>query len=421
MNETAAALASAKREIAKLRKAITEKFVKLTQEVEKLESTLPLDESREFLMTRCGMVPSEIRTCSQFSRKLKGYEQFLQDHAVPYEVVRGLIATNNTVREMAIARIASGVRFDVKDLRAVRRYVADSKMSDFEHRANASKKSLLDAARRRSIAVVNEFRSNTAALLDKIAELPSARTVAPSSRQMSSIAKDASRLLPAFEAIAGSTHPIFGQPGWREAKELERRAGEVHRLLQSLSTPKGKARNEMAHRAERLVAGRASAIGKLARYVGNEDYMSMFRPLEDGLRTTLPDRRLKALEICAGAGGMALGLERAGFDHVGLIEFNRDAAATMRLNRPNWPVIEQTSPRSTSSSSLARSTWSVAGHLARHFQRKASDWGKTTDATSFWKGLGPLERSNQRHLFSKMSAALCSASMATTLPRFLRS
>jgi DNA (cytosine-5)-methyltransferase 1 len=47
-----------------------------------------------------------------------------------------------------------------------------------------------------------------------------------------------------------------------------------------------------------------------------------------------------SIEICAGAGGQALGLELAGFDHVDLVEYEPPACATLRLNRPNWNVIE---------------------------------------------------------------------------------
>ena len=45
------------------------------------------------------------------------------------------------------------------------------------------------------------------------------------------------------------------------------------------------------------------------------------------------------IELFAGAGGLALGVEKAGFETIGLIEFNKDAADTLKRNRPNWNVI----------------------------------------------------------------------------------
>ena len=50
--------------------------------------------------------------------------------------------------------------------------------------------------------------------------------------------------------------------------------------------------------------------------------------------------QFNSLEMCAGAGGQALGLEMAGFDHSALIELEPAACDTLRLNRPAWNVIE---------------------------------------------------------------------------------
>lgn len=49
---------------------------------------------------------------------------------------------------------------------------------------------------------------------------------------------------------------------------------------------------------------------------------------------------MHSIEICAGAGGQALGLEQAGFNHSSLIELDVHACQTLRFNRPNWLVTQ---------------------------------------------------------------------------------
>ncbi|MCF6319809.1 MAG: DNA (cytosine-5-)-methyltransferase, partial [Proteobacteria bacterium] len=52
-----------------------------------------------------------------------------------------------------------------------------------------------------------------------------------------------------------------------------------------------------------------------------------------------PLREYKSIELFAGAGGLALGMEKAGIGHVLLNDFDRYAVETLKKNRPNWNVI----------------------------------------------------------------------------------
>jgi DNA (cytosine-5)-methyltransferase 1 len=49
---------------------------------------------------------------------------------------------------------------------------------------------------------------------------------------------------------------------------------------------------------------------------------------------------LSVLEICAGAGGQALGVDHAGFELAAAVEIERDMCSTLRRNRPDWKIIE---------------------------------------------------------------------------------
>lgn len=53
-----------------------------------------------------------------------------------------------------------------------------------------------------------------------------------------------------------------------------------------------------------------------------------------------PKREYTSIELFAGAGGLALGMEQAGFKHIMLNEHDKYACATLKRNRPLWNIIE---------------------------------------------------------------------------------
>ncbi|WP_314439362.1 DNA (cytosine-5-)-methyltransferase [uncultured Porphyromonas sp.] len=62
-------------------------------------------------------------------------------------------------------------------------------------------------------------------------------------------------------------------------------------------------------------------------------------PWKEELKTR-PLRPYTSIELFAGAGGLALGMEQAGFNHLLLNELNHDACRTLLANRPEWHVVE---------------------------------------------------------------------------------
>ncbi|WP_440652044.1 DNA (cytosine-5-)-methyltransferase [Cysteiniphilum sp. 19S12-1] len=52
-----------------------------------------------------------------------------------------------------------------------------------------------------------------------------------------------------------------------------------------------------------------------------------------------PSRDYYSIELFAGAGGLAIGMEQAGFKHLLLNEVDKHCANTLSLNRPSWPIV----------------------------------------------------------------------------------
>lgn len=71
-----------------------------------------------------------------------------------------------------------------------------------------------------------------------------------------------------------------------------------------------------------------------------EEAQLMFKSLWDEELETKPHRSYKSIELFAGAGGLALGLEKAGFEAQLLNEIDKYACETLKKNRPHWNVLQ---------------------------------------------------------------------------------
>ena len=69
------------------------------------------------------------------------------------------------------------------------------------------------------------------------------------------------------------------------------------------------------------------------KYVGGDIQQSRYAVLKNKSKT-----KYSSIELFAGAGGLALGMENAGIDHNFLIEIDKHAASTLKHNRPHWNI-----------------------------------------------------------------------------------
>lgn len=74
--------------------------------------------------------------------------------------------------------------------------------------------------------------------------------------------------------------------------------------------------------------------------MGFSQFASLFNSTWDDDMAVVPTRDYTLVELFAGAGGLALGLEQAGFKSLLLNEKDKYACQTLRLNRPDWNVVE---------------------------------------------------------------------------------
>jgi DNA (cytosine-5)-methyltransferase 1 len=117
---------------------------------------------------------------------------------------------------------------------------------------------------------------------------------------------------------------------------------------------------------------------------------------------------LVALELCAGGGGQALGLELAGFHHAGAVEYEPQFCTTLRKNRPHWNVV-QSDIREVRADSFSEMDLIAAGVPCPPFSIAGKQLGADDDRDMFPPALALVERIRPRAVLFENVPGLASA------------
>ncbi|TAY17121.1 DNA cytosine methyltransferase [Rhizobium leguminosarum] len=326
----AKALSEARNRILQLQEQMTDRVLQMAAEVEKLMGIVPAKEARAFLKARCNLPAQELSTYVGFAMTLKGSEEVLQQARVSFPVMKSLVSADAETRTEILERMELGAQIDTKDVATIRRRLANAKLTVAESLAVRDRRLVAAALRKQTKLTMSRFRENLSAFVDDVRKLRNESPSVPDA-----LRTRAGALFGEFGSLFGAEHGSLhglkeGTPAYRVTR--------AHHALQRFRDDGFNNKFGFGLRDSDIGP---TAIDALQAMTGRPPKVYGLVRLPKGL-TELPPQRyhLRVLELCAGGGGMAIGLERAGFQPVGLIEIDKHAAATLRKNRPKWPVVE---------------------------------------------------------------------------------
>lgn len=318
----AQALSAAMSRIIKLQEQMTDKVLQMAAEIEKLTETVPAAEVKSFLKIRCNLPATELSTYLGFAKALKGKEQVLSMARASFPVLKALVSADAETRREILERMEIGARIDTKDVAHIHKRLAAARLTASAALTAENKKIVAAAARRHIKGAILSFEKKISSL---IAELLQHYRKGSSERveDNPSLRHQAGLLLTEFETLFGGDQPALAS---LRHMSPEYRIALAHKVLRDVSDGRVDKINEIQTTALRALSGE----GRVSLDPRRRQPLMALPPVAF---------RPRVIELCAGAGGLALGLERAGFEHVALIEYNRNAVATLLKNRPHWPII----------------------------------------------------------------------------------
>lgn len=323
INIKAHALSAARNRILQLQAQMTDKVLQMAAEVEKLMDVVPVTEAKAFLKARCNLPAAELSTYVGFAKTLKGSEVVLRRTRASFSVTKALVATDADTRKEILERMEIGAQIDPRDVTSIRRRLAAAKLTAAEVLTAENRRIVAAAARKQAKEAISGYEAKISAFIEEL-KLHFRKGQANGVAVQAGLRHHAGRLLEEFESLFGGEQPPLAS--LRPASP-QYRITHAHKVLGDVATGRLSEIGPMQTSALQAFAGRGRVSFDPRPRKPLADLASLsFRP--------------RVLELCAGGGGLALGLERAGFEHVALIEFNKHAAATLRRNRPEWNVVE---------------------------------------------------------------------------------
>lgn len=334
-------VAKARNAIRLLQEQIADRLLKITAQVETVSAHLDAKETVNFLHAACELDLTDAAAFAKASVCLMGREDLLRRKRIGFALLRSLAGADEETRNESLSRMEAGASIGTKDVAAIRAEFRKSKLSFTELDSKAAMRRTKAAAARRMTESLKMIDRQVGEVLTTVDMLRSRLPEDVRTQSAASARSMASEVLPLFEQVWGeqpaSVREVLALPMGSDGRAV----GLAHLALVKIAAGEFGGKHGFAlDNTSEFGRVRTDLVPCLQGVTSVKPPLDFGGPLSKKPVAALPKPDLTVVELCAGAGGMAVGLERAGYQPLALVEFDKNAAASLRQNRPLWPVIE---------------------------------------------------------------------------------
>lgn len=331
-------------------KKVTEAITEMAAEIDQVRKYVPDTRLRRFLVSECAMNRSDVGTYFRFTDTIGERVDDLVKQRVPLAVVKALVSADNAVRAEALDRIASGASVHTRDIAGIRKRLAARAADPEQERERSRRKALLKASERLAVSRLDAFKNEFLPFAWDLVHFYNGDQPRDSQQAMSEWLADMGASLQASAGLCrdrfAETFDIRELPepwlyDYHEIPEDSVRLARAYDSIKCLAEGRFQAWDEQFDRPLDIDHDYLDlAIVESVVWLFEEVDAPARRPKAGGHAVpavpleTEPPFRLRSLEICAGAGGQALGLHAAGFNALGIYERDSNAARTLDSNYP---------------------------------------------------------------------------------------
>ncbi|WP_312418782.1 DNA (cytosine-5-)-methyltransferase [Shinella sp.] len=338
---------------------MTRALLEIARATETLQENTGIDAKRTqiWLMEDCGLSKADARTVRLFPDRLRKDEDVIRIGRVAPETIRALVATSDEVRADAVARISGGEVLSPYKVQAIRRAKLAEVTPDSHDWHLECQRHLRKSANQEGGRLLADIQNAARELLDERAASAVRHAVIETMDddefryyvETPDYERDAKTLVRLVRALREKFEVLFPGPHPTKAEAFTIALDDPyaawianchHDLYQLMydcrpCRPDGEAMLRQLAGLKHVPQAKSSVASWAEPVAGN------VTPALPGRLSLRPVKVLKSVELCAGAGGEAIGLCAAGFRPSLLVDNNMHAALTLQANRPDWKVLRK--------------------------------------------------------------------------------